>query len=224
MLLSRKRDTRFQSILEGYLHDLASERFKLTSDYRGNTCLRTPVNFKYRYQYPGSEATPSKYFYAVLLGSVYITPSCSKLVCRNTVCLGFSLAYSSYFVDSSEICDKIWNDMMMTYSMCNVGITQDELYNYIESSLPRYDDPSIRIENTSYYKGVPKWVDTSTFIPILLWNTYGYRIKVFYGYGKTSKWLNLEDMPRDIKYDIVMKSNISLDCMLHLPDSCLKAY
>ena len=225
MLLSRKRDTRFQSILEGYLHDFVKVLFNSETDFRGNPALRCPVNFNYWYNFPGNKVLPSKYFHTALLGSVYVTYSYSKLVHKNMMCLGYALSYSSYFVDTSEICDSIWHDMLNTYtSDTDLGITQSELYDCIESSLPRWDDPSITIDNITYYKGVPKWLDTSNFIPIMMWNTDGYRVKLFYGYGKSSKWLNLEDLPRDLKYDMDMFSNFSLDCTLHLPDSCLKTY
>ena len=110
---------------------------------------------------------------------------------------GLSLSFSHILINVDDIVYDLWEQIVgINLGVEPKDLTLKDLRNHIVNTIPSYDDTSGIVKNHCEYKGLPKWLDTSDFIPFLVWNTDGYRVKMVTSRGHCTKWYDLGDAYR----------------------------
>lgn len=191
MLLSRKRDSNFYNILSNLVDRYSKKRFSYSLDSSYDDTIKLKIYFEYPYHYGDTTI-----FYK---GSCHVLVKLSNthLVNKNTMVFGVSFSFSHILIDVDDMVKDLWEQIIgINLGVEPKNLTLKDLRNHIVNTVPSYDDTSGIVKNYYEYKGLPKWLDTSDFIPFLVWNTDGYRVKMVTDRGHCTKWYDLGDSYR----------------------------
>lgn len=201
MLISRKKDKGFQNIITyaiiNYLKTSFIDVFSgdtnsftrcvYSSD---NQYIHLDVPITYMYKYDGLD---DQVFIAGSTSCVSISIVPVSISHKNTVSFGISLDNPTYTVDTGSLVEEVW--YKLSDRLGTIPFTISNLTNQIENQFNEIGNKSVSLKNTTKYSRIPKWVDTSKFIPLVFWNTDSYRIRFARCSDpvRLSKWFSPED-------------------------------
>lgn len=206
MLISRKKDKGFYNIIIYTITKYLQTQY--IGFFSGDTScftrciyssdnqyifLDVPITYMYEYEYLDGRV----YTFGVQSTShVSLSLTPVSISHDNILSFGISLENPTYTIDTASIIDQVWDNLASAFKgVDKIPFTYSYLTNQIENQFNEIGNKSVSLKNTTKYSRIPKWVDTSKFIPLVFWNTDSYRIRFARCSDpvRLSKWFSPED-------------------------------